>query len=330
MLHNAAKIVICKKRISLLLVFFDFFLSLRHENVNNMKKLSFTYLSLLFFMMIPNTMSASPVSKKDDFKELQQTMERLLTLANAPFMMPPDFLANDDKAYDYCLNILSRSDEEYSRDTLAVNEWKRTYEWVLDHQITLPPKTAKKIKNYDEESLVRLYCLSRDMFDQFMPRYQQLVKYCDVQLENRREARRRTMPAGKLISLSYEESGSSRPDPVNYSLVRDSLSGKLILKGYVLRMEEVTMNVEETVAEKICELIENHKLYQEIDGYSRPRFRGHPEELGGPPSWHFSCKLEGGTISTGAEAMMPARGCVEIAAYLHKILEEEWKRNVQP
>lgn len=330
MFHNAAKILICRKKIILLLVFFVFFVTLQHQKVNNMKKLSCTSLYLLLMMMIPSMMSASPGSKKDDFKKLQQTMERLLTLANDPLKIPPSFLADDDEAYDYCLGILSRSDEDYSRDTLAANEWKRTYEWVLDHQITLPPKTAKKIKNYDEESLIRLYGLSRDMLNQFMPRYGELLKYCDVQLQNRREARQRHMPEGRLISLYYSESGSSRPDPVRYSLVRDSLSGTLTLKGYVIRMEEVTMAVGEDVAEKVCELIENHKIYQELEHYSRPRFRGHPELLGGPPSWYFSCKLEGGTISTEAEAIMPASGCAAIAAYLHKILEEEWKRNSQP
>ena len=62
--------------------------------------------------MIPSMMSASPGSKKDDFKKLQLTMERLLTLANDPLKIPPAFLADDVEAYDYCLGILSRSDED--------------------------------------------------------------------------------------------------------------------------------------------------------------------------------------------------------------------------
>ena len=293
-----------------------------------MSKRHFLTITLaLLSMMLPLTLFGQAKSKKEQKKEFQATVERLISLANAPLKSAPDIIASDLRAYSYCEKILSRSTEEYQQDTAVIEEWFREGEWIRDHQMILEPQDEKKFKNYDRNKLLELYeYTSRQMWEA-RSRYSELRTYCDLMLQRRQEAQQRTMPTGNILSLFYEESGSSRPTTVLRQIERDTASDAMILSGYV-REELVKTVVADSVLQRVRAMIEEYKIYQELTDYpTPPSFPEVPHMLGGPPSWSFRCELEGGTIYTASESRDISHGCSAIKRYLENQLIEVWQKN---
>ena len=147
--------------------------------------------------------------------------------------------------------------------------------------------------------------------EHIIERYGILAAYCDRQLQLRREARSRTMPEGNLVSFYYREYGSSRPDEVVYELRRDNASNRWQLNG---------KEVADTVANRVRELAEREKIYQCLRTYAEPpSFPRAPLVTGGPPSWQFSCKFEGGEINSASECMPVPASCCAIVNYLKSL-----------
>ena len=283
----------------------------------------------LLSMMLPLTLFGQAKSKKEQKKEFKATMERLISLANAPLKPIPDIIASDLRAYSYCESILARSTEEYQQDTAAIGEWYQEGKWIRDHQIILEPQDEKKFKNYDRNKLLELYEYTNQQLWEAGPRYYELRKYCDLMFQRRQEAQQRTMPTGNILSLFYEESGSSRPNTVLCQIERDTTSGAMILSGYV-QHELVKTVVADSVLQRVRAMIEEYKIYQELTDYPTPTsFPEVPQKLGGPPSWSFRCELEGGMIYTASESRDISQGCSAICRYLTPLIEEKWKKDSQ-
>ena len=283
----------------------------------------------LLSMMLPLSLFGQAKSKKEQRKEFQATVERLISLANAPLKSAPDIIASDLHAYSYCESILACSLEEFQQDTATINEWFREGEWVMDHQIILEPQDEKKFKNYDRNKLLEFYEYTGRLLWEARLRYSELKTYCNLMFQRRQEAQQRTMPTGNILSLFYEESGSSRPNTVLCQIERDTTSGAMILSGYV-QHELVKTVIADSVLQRVRAMIEEYKIYQELTDYpTPPSFPEVPQKLGGPPSWSFRCELEGGIIHTASESRDISYGCSAICRYLTPMIEEKWKKDSQ-
>lgn len=284
--------------------------------------------TLLASLLMTGTLYADKLPKPNK-KQRQQDIQRLIDLKNNPERSAVlGLLINGDYCFDYCMGAYRRSEEEYAKDTAAIQAVCQQNKWIIDMCQSL---TEKEMKKYHLEDHGQLIALAVFELENTAMRYSAMTKFCEGVFQMRREAAARSMPTGKVKHFIYEEYGSSRPDPVCYEVQVDSATGKATLFGAANHRrrgqeERPQVAVGEEVLDTICQLIEKHKVYQELSNYSRPRIPGVPEVTGGPPSWYFTCELEGGKVSTGGDQVNPSLGCVRIAEYLDNILRKEEER----
>lgn len=243
-------------------------------------------------------------------QEALQAIMQVLDRESITKMDVPRILLDDEAAKDYCMNILNISDEQYSKDTARANEVIRNAEWIRGHMVMPDEGMMKKLakKKYDASKLDDIFCWAELILQKIHPRYGIVTSHCDRQLQSRREALKRTMPEGPLVSLYYREYGSSRPNEVVCDLHRDKATNRWMLNG---------KEVPETVAQRVRQLAEEGKTYQCLSRYvEAPPFPGSPQVLGGPASWQFYCKFEGGDIISESECMPVPANCAAIVTYL--------------
>lgn len=275
--------------------------------------------------MLSFSLSSFADNKKEEQQKRLAILEQLIGIANAPWDKVPEMLSSDQKAFDYCKDILWLSDEQFSQDTASINEWFRKLTWVSNNQTFPDPKEIKKkeLRQYSEPQLSAYYhCVLEQMWTT-APRHKILIEYCERVLERRKIAKARTMPEGSIKRLEYREYGSSRPNEVFYKIERDSTLGTFVLSGYVNR-EIVKKAIDDNVLQQIRTMIEDKRLYKELNMYEYPpAFPECPLPDGGPPSWYFYCELEGGSVNTEAESKSVPSGCETISEFLRQILEGE-------
>ena len=283
-------------------------------------------MTLLFaLLMLSFSLSSFADNKKEEQQKRLAILEQLIGIANAPWDKVPEMLSSDQHAFDYCKDILWLSDEQFTQDTASINEWFRKLTWVSNNQTFPDPKEIKKkeLRQYSEPQLSAYYHYVLEQMWTTAPRHKILIEYCERVLERRKIAKARTMPEGSIKRLEYREYGSSRPNEVFYKIERDSTSGTFVLSGYVNR-EIVKKAIDAKVLQQIRTMIENKRLYKELNMYEYPpAFPECPLPDGGPPSWYFCCELEGGSVNTEAESKSVPSGCETISEFLRQILEGE-------
>lgn len=287
-------------------------------------------------LCMASVLTAMGQSKKEQEKQLNADIARLIELADN--IKPINkLLQSDQNTYDYCYRILMQGEEQYAADTATINAQIAELNWVIDHQYYFDdPKTLKKLqKKHPKLNLDMLYAYynwAGEQLREMAPRYSMLRKYCDGVFEAQREAQSRTMPTGRIVSLRYEEYGSSRPQAVMYKLELDSISKTYTLSATDFELREPhTITVGSEVEEHVRQLIEEHKIYRELSRYTTPpSLPGAPIPTGGAPAWEFVCKMEGGNIvSSCSDGAIMSRGCTEVMDYLRSVVVAKIDREKQ-
>lgn len=261
---------------------------------------------------------------KPDKKQRKADIQRLIDMRDHPVHNPMIALLQDgEQCFEYCMDAYYLSEEQYSQDTAAVRETYRQNDWIMSMCHTL---TEKEVTKYHLEWFPMLMDRAEREMSITHNRFKEVTQFCDKIYAMRRQAAAQTMPTGKIKHLIYEEYGSSRPNPVYYEIKIDPSTGKVMLYGPENRhLDEAEKRPQTTLSEDVLntirQMVEEHKIYQEPSSFYRPILTGVPPVTGGPPSWHFTCELEGGKVSTSGEQMSPPRGCTTIANYLSTFLK---------
>lgn len=277
----------------------------------------------LALAMTVGTMYADKLPKPNK-KQREQDIQRLIDWSNDSTRRSVlEILKNGEVCFNYCMGAYNRPIEEYARDTAAIQEVYRLNDWTKELCQTL---TEKEVKKYHLEWFPALVHRAEEENFTTYERFTILTRFCDRVYDMRRKAANQTMPTGKIKHFIYEEYGSSRPTPVHYEIKTDVSTGKVMLYGFKnRRMDESVPQPQVALGEAelntIRQMIEKHKLYQELSSYTRPHIPNVPEITGGPPTWNFNCELEGGEVSTSGDQISPPRGCTEIANYLSNLLK---------
>ena len=98
----------------------------------------FRTIALLLALSLCLSATAENKEKKPKVEGLE-ILERLIPLSNSRWPDLPKIISTDQKTYDYCDKILSRTDEQYSQDTALINARLDTLSWIHNHQIVLDP-----------------------------------------------------------------------------------------------------------------------------------------------------------------------------------------------
>ncbi len=261
---------------------------------------------------------------KPDKKQRKADIQRLIDMRDHLVLNPMiELLQNGDQCFDYCMEAYYRSEEQYAKDTAAVRETYRQNDWTISMCHSL---TEKEVAKYHLEWFPMLIDKAERENSITYNRFREVTQFCDKVYAMRRQGASQTMPTGKIKHLIYEEYGSSRPNPVYYEIKVESSTGKVMLYGPEnRRLDEAEKRPQITISEDVLntirQMIEEHKIYQEPSNFYRPILTGVPPVTGGPPSWSFTCELEGGKVSTCGEQMSPPRGCTSIANYLSTFLK---------
>ena len=254
--------------------------------------------------------------KKAEILELKETIQNI----NERIPIPP-FLRNNEKANDYAAGILYLSDEQYTADTTEVGNCLRSTENLISQYQRLTPRDAEKYE------LVGWDVFLHERLHDIAMRYDVLHTYCEKQRKAMQRARQQTMPKGRLLEFSYEEWGSSRPNPVNIAIKPDNDGRQYVIVSNRRFYDEQDNNNQkvlatEAILQEFRQRIEAAKVFQLLPNYSLAAlYRDVPLPLGGPPSWHFSATFEGGSISTGGECG-PREVCAEIVQWLVKKIKD--------
>jgi len=273
------------------------------------------YKSFIVLVLVAWPLLLFADSKKEQQEQMQLIIQ-LLQMEEATKADVPAILLDDQAASKYCQDVIYHTEEQYSQDTARANAVIRDAQWISDHMLFPDEKLKEKLikKKYDPEGLDKIYAWADWILHSVNPRYGILLAFCDKQLQLRREALQRTMPAGRLVSFFYREYGASRPETLFYELKRETTTERWLLNGH---------EVPETVVEEVRILAEQHEAYKCMRSYAEPpSFPQAPHLMGGPPSWEFNCKFEGGSIVSGSERMPLPESCYKIVNYLQKILKE--------
>lgn len=293
----------------------------------NNQRTAGTMLTLCTLCLIALPQTTMAQSKKELERQYEADVARLVELSNNIKPISP-ILQNDQQTYDYCDNILSTGEEQYAADTAAINAQVAELKWVIGHEYRFEdPKALKKMQKkhpkLDIPLLYAYYDWAEQQLRNINPRYVMMRTYCNKVFQEYREAQSRTMPTGHIVSLRYEEYGSSRPQSVVYTLTRDSVATTYTLTAtdYELR-EPHTISVGSEVETKVRQLIEQHKIYQEMRRYTTPpSLPDAPTPLGGAAAWEFVCKMEGGNIVSSSDGgTLMSRGCIEVMDYLRSVV----------
>lgn len=288
-------------------------------------------LALGFALLMPFGFTYADKQPKPNKKQRQQDIQRFIQLANNPDRsnaLAPVLTGND--CFDYCMEAYHRKDAQYARDTIAIKEAYRQNEWLIDMSRSL---TEKEMKKYQLNNIGEVIAKAEMEIYTTQERYKALTKFCNRIITMRHKAEVQNMPTGKVKHFLYEETGSSRPDPVLYEIKVDSVTGTPTLYGpqrgrFYDELGQITVALQPEVLDTLREKIESEKIYQELSAYSRPHIPDVPEITGGPPSWRFSCEFESGKIDTSGTQFSPPRGCTDIAYYLNEFLEQETRRRI--
>jgi len=272
-------------------------------------------------MLLSSTLSVTAGNKK---RQLRAAFQQAVELMNTPTAQIPDFIANDQAVSKYCGNILNITDEQYSQDTAQVNA---LFQKAALLQSAYPDEELTQLlikKKYDVSRLYDLSAWGSMILSSLPKRYSMLTNYCELQLKRRREAAQRTMPTGQLLRLDYEETGSSRPTPVGYWLYRNETTGQWVLSGMSFsfnRHEKVSATLTNEDVTQVCDMLKAYKVYKCLSYYEdESPFLNNPIQLGGPPSWNFSCQLEGGEICSSSECLPVPDNIARIVNHLHGLL----------
>lgn len=275
-------------------------------------------LKILFvaLLLLPSVVAYAG-DKKEEKEQLRMLVE-VLQMEDVLTTRVPRLLMNDEEASEYCSRVLSRDDEAYSRDTARVNGLILKAEWLIRRMCYPDEKQKQKLikQGLHPDSLDAIYGWAHELLDLVHPRYSIVTKFCEKQLLIRREALQRTMPEGQLLRFSYREYGSSRPTEVCLVLERNEVSQRWQLNG---------QDVPEDVAEEVRSLVERYEVYRCLSRFEKPSFPQIPDQLGGPPSWSFTCQFEGGTIHTESECVPVPESCSKIVSYVEYKLKEVCK-----
>ena len=286
--------------------------------------------TVIVMLCMAMALTATGQNKKEMERQLDADLTRLITLAasNTPVH---EILRTDQTAYDYCANILTTGEELYAADTATINAHIADLKWVLGHRYRFDDsKTLKKLQkkhpDLDPHALYIYYEKAELELMNVEPRYTQLRTYCDKTLLAQREAKSQVMPKGRILSLRYEEHGSSRPTPVTYHMALDTLTHQYTLSASDPGLHDPhVVTVGNEVETHVRQLIEQYKIYQEQRRHTTPpAFRNAPIPLGGAAAWSFECQLEGGDIVCGSGGgTLMSRGCVEVMQYLKGIIKAQ-------
>lgn len=267
------------------------------------------FILMAALLAIVSATSAMAVSKKEQKALMQQAISVMERGEKAVNSEVPTFLLDDMAASLYCIEILSKTDEQYSEDIACANKVIGEARWLLGNCFIPEGKVEELLrkKGYDIDRLWKYLYWAEKLMQSIQPRYDIMVSYCEKQLQRRREAMEKTMPEGGLVRFEYREHGSTSIKEVFITLTRDE-SGRWLLDG-----EEVNQEV----ADRVRQMAEQSKLYQCLSLYEdQPAFERAPHKMGGAPSWSFLCEFEGGTIYSESESMLAPENCMEIVRYL--------------
>ena len=273
---------------------------------------------LFVVLLLWQSVFAYAGDKKEEKEQLRMLVE-VLQMEDVLTTRVPRLLMNDDEASEYCSRVLNRDDEAYSRDTARVNDLIRKAEWLINRVYYPDEKQKQKLikQGYHPDSLSAIYGWAHELIQLVHPRYSIVTKFCEKQLQRRREAQQRKMPEGRLVSFSYREYGSSRPNEFLLVLERDKVSQRWQLNG---------QEVPDGVADEIRSLVERYEVYHCLSCFEEGSpFIQSPLKLGGPPSWSFTCQFEGGTIHTESECVPIPENCSKIVSYVENKLKEVCK-----
>lgn len=260
-------------------------------------------------MLMAFTMHTTGKDKKPSVKDIAALVVAQLQKGEALLDSRPAMIVSKDSAADYCRRILTRKDEDYSRDTAQANAYFREVDLLTRSVIYPDPKTQMKLlkKQIFPERIAPIVDFLNRFLYEAQPLYDALKKHCNAQLELRRQALSRKMPEGKLVELNYEESGGHLPVLRSYKLLFDKEASSWKLNG-----NDVTAEV----VQQVVSLAEKNKAYQCLSRYDDvPSTLQTPVE-GGPPAYSFSMKFEGGCITTCSENKRPPSSIQAILNYL--------------
>lgn len=245
----------------------------------------------------------------------------------------PEWMRSDELAFDYCNNMAYQKEEQYCADTTLVIACFRQSEQLWDaYQVLLAnPKLVKKLKVNSEAMAVMEQSVD-DLRDPLLyERFAAVRTNADRYWQMRHEADARKMPEGRLLTMSYEEYGSSRPYPVFVKIEPDS-TGRMMVT--VVNAERpwtgemlLAMASEELLAQ-VRSFIEAKKVHKMLRHSSLPTgFRDFPLPTGGPPSWSFYARFEDGSLSVSNDGW-DRFGCGDelmsmLDHYVRKILADE-------
>lgn len=274
-----------------------------------------------------SVLTAMGQSKKEQERQYNADIARLVEMADNLKPLNP-IVKSDQNTYDYCQDILQKGEEQYAADTAAINAQVADLQWVIRHRYSFDdPKAVKKLQKkhpkLDIPLLYAYYDWANEQLSQLAPRYNTMRTYCNKVLQEYREAQSHTMPTGHIVSLKYEEYGSSRPTTVTYTLTRDSTLATYTLTATDYRLHEPhTVTVSSEVEAHVRQLIEEHKIYRQMRCYTTPpSLPDAPTPLGGAAAWDFTCKTEGGSIMTSSDGgTIMSGGCIAVMNYLRDII----------
>ncbi|MBO4613293.1 MAG: hypothetical protein J5671_09045 [Bacteroidaceae bacterium] len=271
----------------------------------------------MLFCLIAIASSASAGSKKEEIRQLQQTIDSLNRIADRSDLNQ-EILKDDWMAQAYCKAAYFINPEEYSNDTARINEALRTMDWVMSHRIVVPNELLKKVNNYDKQKLEILYATTEVTLPVTSQRYQTLRQFCDEVMQERNKAATCTMPAGQLVQLRYEYDVLRSTPPKAKSLqLSKNEQGKWSL--YHQKYNDLSGGiVADSLAATVRQMVEEGGIYREPTDYKNPpRFPDCPQKLDGKGKWSFTCEFEGGTIRiSGSPDVSLSPACQKVIDYL--------------
>ena len=255
----------------------------------------------LTVVLLGALVSMNMLADKHEFDFVREAVR----LASTPseLLSMPEWMRNDDLCFDYCLNMGYRKEEQYRADTAQVLGRWRQCEKLLDayHVLLNNPKLMKKLKVSPEAMSVMELSFEDLLNPSYRERFAAMCRYCNNYWDLRHEADAREMPQGRLLRLEYEEHGSSRPNPVYVKIEPDSTGQMTVTVENASRPwtgEMLSAPASDELLTRVRNFVEEQKIHKMVRYHSLPSgFREHPLPTGGPPSWSFSAKFEGGQLS---------------------------------
>ena len=134
----------------------------------------------------------------------------------------------------------------------------------------------------------------------------------------------RTMPTGKVRSLTYSEEGAYMPEKVLFKIERNAKTGIYTLSGYI-RNELVYKKIGADVLQQVRDIIEKEKIYLDA-GVTSSASDESRETLGGSPAWSLHCVFDGGTLHCESSDRQVPEGCLVLKRFLEYQLIEVWEK----